>query len=181
MAIQAAALELFAERGFHGTTMPALAERAGVAAGTIYRYFESKEALVNELYASTKRDLLTRLLHDFPFDAEPREQFRAFWWRLAAFARSDPQAFAFLELHHHASYLSQENLTLERAAFLPVLAFLEDTRARKITKPISSEALIAIVWGAFAGLVKADRLQHMTLTDDVIAQAEGCCWDALRR
>jgi len=39
--ILAAALELFVERGFYGTAVPEIAERAGVGAGTIYRYFES--------------------------------------------------------------------------------------------------------------------------------------------
>ena len=42
--------ELFTERGFHGTAMPLVAERAGVAAGTIYRYFDSKEALVDAVF-----------------------------------------------------------------------------------------------------------------------------------
>src|SRR5689334_15289154 len=53
-AILAAALELFVERGFYGTAVPEIAERAGVGAGTIYRYFESKETLVNELYREQK-------------------------------------------------------------------------------------------------------------------------------
>ena len=43
-AVLGAALELFVERGFHGTTVPEIAERAGVGAGTIYRHFASKEA-----------------------------------------------------------------------------------------------------------------------------------------
>ena len=41
-AILAAALNLFVERGFHGTSVLSVAERAGVAAGTIYHYFVAK-------------------------------------------------------------------------------------------------------------------------------------------
>ena len=48
--ILSAALELFANRGFHGTAVPDVAKLAGVGAGTIYRYFENKEALVNAVY-----------------------------------------------------------------------------------------------------------------------------------
>lgn len=48
--IMNAALALFVERGFDGTTVPMISEKAGVGAGTIYRYFENKEALVNSLY-----------------------------------------------------------------------------------------------------------------------------------
>ncbi|MEM5672990.1 helix-turn-helix domain-containing protein [Bacillus cereus] len=45
-----AAIQLFAERGYDGTTIPMIAEKAKVGAGTIYRYFENKEALVNSLF-----------------------------------------------------------------------------------------------------------------------------------
>ncbi len=48
--IEAAALQLFATRGFHGTSVPDLASAAGVGAGTIYRHFDSKEGVVNALY-----------------------------------------------------------------------------------------------------------------------------------
>ena len=53
-AILQAALELFVERGFYGTAVPEIADRASVGAGTIYRYFESKEALVNAIYRQEK-------------------------------------------------------------------------------------------------------------------------------
>jgi len=42
-----AALELIAENGFHGAPMAMIADKAGVGAGTIYRYFENKEVLIN--------------------------------------------------------------------------------------------------------------------------------------
>jgi AcrR family transcriptional regulator len=45
-AILRAALELFSERGFYGTAVPLIAERAKVATGTIYRHFKDKESLV---------------------------------------------------------------------------------------------------------------------------------------
>ena len=40
-----AAMELFVEKGFAGTRMEEIAQRAGVTKGTVYLYFESKEAL----------------------------------------------------------------------------------------------------------------------------------------
>lgn len=41
----AAALELFVDKGFAATRLEAVANRAGVSKGTLYLYFESKEAL----------------------------------------------------------------------------------------------------------------------------------------
>ena len=56
-AILDAALHLFTERTFAACPVPLVAERAGVATGTIYRYFPSKEALVNEVYRRWKGEL----------------------------------------------------------------------------------------------------------------------------
>lgn len=48
-----AALELFRSNGYEGTTMRAIAERAGVAVGNAYYYFASKEHLIQAFYART--------------------------------------------------------------------------------------------------------------------------------
>ena len=50
-----AARELFTTTGYHGTTTPMLASKAGVAEGTIYRHFPSKQALLNAAYQETQR------------------------------------------------------------------------------------------------------------------------------
>jgi AcrR family transcriptional regulator len=50
-----AALELFTGEGFLASTTPLIAQRAGVAEGTIYRHFTSKEHLLNEVYRGTQR------------------------------------------------------------------------------------------------------------------------------
>jgi AcrR family transcriptional regulator len=50
-----AALELFSSRGYHDTTTAQIAKKAGVAEGTIYRHFSSKQQLLNELYRAALR------------------------------------------------------------------------------------------------------------------------------
>jgi AcrR family transcriptional regulator len=57
-----AALQLFAERGFAATRMDDIAERAGVTKGTIYLYFESKEAVFRGLVQESIGTTLGRLL-----------------------------------------------------------------------------------------------------------------------
>ena len=61
-----AAMQLFAERGYDGTTIPMIAEKANVGAGTIYRYFENKEALVNSLFSKSMLQLSEMIKTDFP-------------------------------------------------------------------------------------------------------------------
>lgn len=49
-AILAAAVELLAEHGYTGCSVAAVAERAGIATGSVYRHFEGKAELVVELF-----------------------------------------------------------------------------------------------------------------------------------
>ncbi|MGQ1889425.1 TetR/AcrR family transcriptional regulator [Thermophagus sp. OGC60D27] len=47
------ALTLFATKGFHATTIEAIAKAAGVAKGSVYNYFESKEAIIRAVVFDT--------------------------------------------------------------------------------------------------------------------------------
>jgi AcrR family transcriptional regulator len=53
--LERAALELYTTIGFHAATTPAIADRAGVAEGTIYRHFTGKEQLLNAVYQGAQR------------------------------------------------------------------------------------------------------------------------------
>jgi len=55
-----AARELFAERGFDGATLRAIAERAGMGASSIYRHVESKEELLVLELADLQEEAWTR-------------------------------------------------------------------------------------------------------------------------
>jgi AcrR family transcriptional regulator len=179
-AILEAALDLFVERGFHGTAVPEVAKRAGVGAGTIYRYFESKEALVNALYREWKERLASHLLDRFPFGLTPREQFAAYWNRYMDFARKHPRAQAFLELHHHADYLDSANRALEERLFQIALGVVERMRQGKAVKDLPGPLIMAFVFGAIVGLIRASWHRHIELTDEVVAAGEQCCWEAIR-
>jgi AcrR family transcriptional regulator len=52
-----AALALFREQGFESTTMRQIAEKAGVATGLAYYYFQSKDAIVLAFYQRAQLEL----------------------------------------------------------------------------------------------------------------------------
>ncbi|HUH04854.1 MAG TPA: TetR/AcrR family transcriptional regulator [Kofleriaceae bacterium] len=179
-AILEAALELFVERGFHGTSVPSVADKAGVGAGTIYRYFASKEALVNELFREHKQAVARHVLDGFPFGAPAREQFRVFFQRLTDYARSQPRAFAFLELHSHADYLDDESREVERQILDFALRFFETTQAKGEIKSLDPMLMIGVLFGAIVGMVKLSWEGKLQLTDARLEAAEQLCWEAIR-
>ncbi|MEZ4376279.1 MAG: TetR/AcrR family transcriptional regulator [Polyangiaceae bacterium] len=184
-AILKAALEVFVERGFHGTTVPQIASRAGVAAGTMYRHFQSKEELVNVLYREAKSRFMSSFARELPGatqlepGATPRQQFRWFWFRVVEYARTHGDELAFLELHHHAAYLDQESLALEATSLDAFASFFELQSIREEMKPLPGKVLMVIVWGILAQLFKTYRLGHLPWSDALIVEAEAAAWDAV--
>lgn len=59
--ILAAAKSVFAEAGYHGASIHAIIERAQIARGTFYLYFESKAAVFDSILDEAMRELRSRL------------------------------------------------------------------------------------------------------------------------
>jgi AcrR family transcriptional regulator len=74
-AVLTAAEQVFAEQGLHGASMSQIAERAGVAVGTLYNHFKDKEALLDALMVQRNRELLERM--DQSLAKLAKEPFRA--------------------------------------------------------------------------------------------------------
>src|ERR671935_3097071 len=59
-AILRAAIDVFAERGYFNAQVADVARAAGVAAGTVYLYFKSKDDLLVSIFERTMRECLAR-------------------------------------------------------------------------------------------------------------------------
>ena len=176
-AILQAALAVFSEHGVDGVAVPEIAQRAGVATGTIYRYFASKEALVNELYRMEKESLGRRLNVALDRKRAPRDLFGAFWGRMVSFAREEPRAYRFLELQDHRPYLDKASLKVEKAILAPMTASVKDLQSRGIFRAdVRHEVIMALIWGAFVNLFKAERDGYLKLSPRDIAAARDACW-----
>src|SRR5579872_5811318 len=71
-----AAVRVFAKKGFHATRVSEVANAAGVADGTIYLYFKSKDALLVSLFESRVERLLTFLDAELPRARTASEKLR---------------------------------------------------------------------------------------------------------
>ncbi|HEY4238746.1 MAG TPA: TetR/AcrR family transcriptional regulator [Kofleriaceae bacterium] len=171
-----AALRIFADRGFHGTNVPDIAQAARVGTGSLYRYFASKEALVNEVYRDAKLRLRAALLDGLgePAPGKHKPWFLALWKRLGEFAQREPDAFRFLEMQDHVAYLDGESRQVELSVLAPLWLSGSKLRDRRAQPP--TDAMIALLWGAFVGLVKASRLGYLRLDDHGLAAAGEACW-----
>jgi AcrR family transcriptional regulator len=175
-----AALELFAERTFEGTPVPLIAERAGVAAGTIYRYFESKEALVNALYRRCKGELRDVLSEAIAAGTTHEERFRLIWRGQWRFAAEHPHGLGFLETQHHEAYLDAASRALSAEIEAATTAYVRGAQAEGALRAGPPEMLIALVFGAFVGMVKQAGAGGLTFDEEKVHASADIMWSALR-
>jgi AcrR family transcriptional regulator len=174
-----AALALFVEQGFGETSVPQLGARAGLSTGLLYYHFANKEALANALYQKWKSRMGEFMVEDFPRERPYRAKFAYVFKRLRAFAAAHPDAFNFMELHHH-SYLDAASLEAQRGAHQPFLDFLSQGVTLGLIKPHAPELLAATFVGAFTGAWRASLEGQLVLDDASAALVEQMIWEALR-
>lgn len=180
------ALDLFESRGFGATPVPLVAEQAGVATGTIYRYFPGKTGVVNALYRRWKSALASALLDGLDTTAgtavagtSPAEVFAAIWRRLCGFVLDNQAGFAFLENHHHQPYLDAASRQVAHhldTAMWAVVAEWQRTGAVRAGDPA---LLVAQVYGGLTGVVRSLRERGIDLPADLADQTLEGAWNLL--
>ena len=123
-ALLEAATRVFAAEGL-GASTASIAREAGVSNGTLFVYFETKTALVNELYVALKGGMGRAATEALVVGASPRDQLRSMWDRWIAWAVDDPgrrRALAHLGV---AEDLSDASRHAVHAAYAGVAEILE--------------------------------------------------------
>lgn len=88
-AILAAAGALVAAQGV-GASTAQIARAAKVAEGTVFTYFETKDALLNALFVRLEMRLAAAIGDDFPADADAHDQLQHVWNALVAWGAAHP-------------------------------------------------------------------------------------------
>jgi TetR/AcrR family transcriptional regulator, cholesterol catabolism regulator len=103
--VVAAAAELFAERGYDGTSISELTAATGLAAGGLYHYIEGKDDLLIAICDELLEPLLARAREIVATEAPPVEQLRELVWAWVAHVVAH---------RHHMLVFTQERQAIER-------------------------------------------------------------------
>ncbi|MCC9137395.1 TetR/AcrR family transcriptional regulator [Pontibacter silvestris] len=103
-AIFESTLELVKDNGFHGTPMSMVAKNAGVAAGTIYHYFESKENLLCELFSYIRKQMIEAVQQGDDESIPYKDRFFGVCMNLYWFYINNPNVLKFFEQFVNSPY-----------------------------------------------------------------------------
>nr|WP_309145457.1 TetR/AcrR family transcriptional regulator [Paenibacillus alvei] len=175
-----AALHLFTARGYDATTVPMIADRANVGAGTIYRYFENKEELLNSLFQECTEQFFHAVSQGFPEAATARAQFHHIFVQTIYFAKENREAFSFIDSHLNPRLLDEKSLKTFEVGMDFIRHFLIKGQQEGTISPLPPNALISIFYGALVKLFETIRAEVLEETNELLAGVEECCWNAIR-
>ena len=73
-----AAVKVFARKGFHNSRIAEIAEEAGIASGTIYLYFKSKDEILISVFEESLDRIIKEINNELLGVDDPREKVRRF-------------------------------------------------------------------------------------------------------
>lgn len=124
--IKKAAIEMMTEYGFKGTTIADIAKKAGVSTGYLYRHYDSKEALVDDIIDTYMKQMMDTFIELFNSANNFQECIREFVTTLFQWAKQeDVFAVRFITTLALDKKMIQSFLEVERDACVSVHNFLE--------------------------------------------------------
>lgn len=139
-----AATELFKSQGFGATTTASIAEAAGVGAGTVYLYVESKEDLLVHVFAVDAGGAWARAFDNVDPDAAVADQMLHLFLAVTRHHNRDPglaRAY-FKELPFVSEQVRSEVVTLTRSLINGLVELLDDAIQRgELAEHVNTMAL----------------------------------------
>ena len=179
-AIADATFALVARVGLSGLTMAAIARQAGIATGTLYVYYKSKEDLLNALYEQVK-GALVQLITEPAGAAMPfRARFQRNWLRLLRHRQAHYAETVFMEQYYNSPWFSEASRQFSARFTSECLGFFDEARAQQIVKDVPTMLLASTFFGSVretAGLLRSGDLPD---TEAALAQAFTIFWDGIR-
>jgi len=178
-----AALELIAEQGFHGAPMALVAKRAGVGAGTIYRYFANKDEMITQLYREVEERILPVLMKGFNAKGPVRERFLHLSTTLLRYFIDNPLDFRYLEQYHNSPYgveCRREKLLGEGKKNDVYRDLFEEGIRRGEIKKLPLPVLSSLAFGPLLSATRDHILGFIDVDEPLINNIISACWDAVR-
>lgn len=144
-AILDAAVQVFAERGFWNTPTSLISSTAGVAGGTLFNYFATKDDLINAVYLDIKRELAERIMGDYPRSGSLRDKAWHVWSRSIEWGVEQPEKFKVMQQIHSSFEVSAAVQAEGREPFVEFEQAVSDSMARGEIRAYPAEFMGAIM------------------------------------
>jgi AcrR family transcriptional regulator len=151
-AILEAATRLFAERGLTAAPTSEISKQAGVAEGTLFTYFETKDHLINALYREIKLELADAMMSDFPRKKKVATRLRHVWDRHVNWGIANPNQRKVLAQLTVSEVLTKESRDAGSAPFVEFHIMIRDAIEQRIFR---NDVPVELISKSLSALVEA--------------------------
>ena len=174
-AVRAALRRLVAAHGFHGASMSAVAREAGVATGTAYVHYASKDDLVLAAYLEAKAALGAAATSAVDPDAPPRDRFLDLWTAALQHLLDHPEDARFLQQVEASPYAADAHGRAQAVEDDPLMAEVARPDMAALLAPLP----LRVLWdlGLGPAVRQAASGQPLAAADRPVLAA--ACWHAI--
>ncbi len=148
--ILSAARSLFAHRGYDGTTTKELAEKAGIAEGTLFRHFTNKKAILVEVATQGWVELLTDLLMELSEMANYEAISQVIYKRMLHLGKNhEVMRVCFMEVQFHADLREKIQQEVVTKMTDVAEAFFQTAIDRGVYRPLNAKVVAQVFLGMF--------------------------------
>lgn len=189
IAIFQAALDLIAVNGFHDSPTSVIAEKAGIGVGTIYRYFENKDELIDELFKYVETEMINAILKDYTPALPLKEQFIRFCKNYIQFAVNNPRASGYFEQYIDSPYgsaMRRENFygrgedISDQILPFPFYTLFSGAKKQGMIKDLPNSILFVLINGALTHFMRDIRIGFIDYNRETVNKVVASCWDAIK-
>lgn len=181
-AILNATLDLLASCGFHGFSIKQLAAKAGVATGTVYLYFQDRDALIRELHMDILRRFAEAMFVDHNDQLPLAEQHHHLCCNLWRFLVNNPSILLSKAQFDH---LPPDILRSQRDAawslFAPLRALFAKGRQTGQIKDLQDDVLASLSFEPYMYLARQQLIGVIQIDPARLGEIITASWDAIAR
>ena len=174
-----AALKIFASRGFYNAKVSEVAKEAGVADGTIYLYFESKDALLIALFEDRMQRIIARANDELArSEGTVLDKIRQAIALHLSLVLDDPDLAEFItvELRQSGKFVKE----YDNPKFTEYLRIFRDLilagqEQGLIRRTVDARLVVRAIFGALDELLLTLSLTHRNRSVDINATVDGLC------
>jgi AcrR family transcriptional regulator len=156
--------------------MSKVAKHSGVAVGTIYHHFNSKDEIINELYLQIKKEFGKRTQAALADSNTPKEAFSNIFKAVYKYYTQNPLKFIFTEQVAFTPIITEETKKKSQGYYQPVIDFFEEQLSGGTFRKIPIELLGQLYYGNIKTLIQMKLSENDHLTGDIVEEAIYTSW-----
>ena len=178
--IMYATLKLITEHGCHATPVSMIASEAGVGAGTIYRYFESKEAIINELYDVILKELHEATMANIPENISVRDEFFLKWRNILNYFIEREYEGKFVSQYVASPFISRTVIYETERRNVHLRKLIERGIKLNEIRDVDYNTIAVYMWGTLKQLHYLHINNAIEITDELINDIYAVFWEGIR-